>query len=33
MFRRVAKAIASADKLSGKKEEEIAALEEAFYIL
>ncbi len=31
LFRRVAKAIASADKLYGKTEEEIAQLEEAFY--
>jgi len=31
MFRRVAKAIASTDKLYGKTEEELANLEEAFY--
>ena len=31
MFRRVAKAIASADKLYNKTEEEVAHLEEAFY--
>jgi len=31
MFRRVAKAIASADKLYNKTEEELAGLEEAFY--
>jgi len=31
MFRRVAKAIASADKLYNRKEEEIASLEESFY--
>ncbi len=31
MFRRVAKAIASADKLYGKKEEEVSGLEEEFY--
>ncbi len=31
MFQRVAKAIASADKLYGRKEEEVAILEESFY--